>query len=96
MKEMAEEESQVNEDKPSTDDCVTNVSALMEVKEEINKESSDQQECNDEDHSSSEPTPVKTLPKKKITWDNKFPFSKAKDHPTNFFMDSGANFSVLG
>ena len=36
------------------------------------------------------------MTQKRITWKDEFPFSEAEDQVTNFYMDSGANFSVLG
>ena len=36
------------------------------------------------------------MTKKKITWKDEFPFSETENQVTNFYMDSGANFSVLG
>ena len=45
-----------------------NIPEPMEIEKEIDKVDTGQKVCNDEDTKSSEPTPSKVQPKKKITW----------------------------
>ena len=36
------------------------------------------------------------MKKKKITWQDDFPFSETKKHVANFYIDIGSNCSVIG